>query len=106
MLTRRPDEGVAVLAVDRHGHDDAEQKLFDNGAHEEARYLRLTCGKSPLRSFRNGRLFQGRAEGHPGIDQLLHVTIDKHDVAALAQRERRLGLTLERRDRKSTRLNS
>src|SRR5258706_16162403 len=36
-----------------------------------------------------------RAEGHPGIDELLHVAIDEHDIAALAHGQRGLGLALE-----------
>src|SRR6266436_7603180 len=36
-----------------------------------------------------------RAEGHPGINELLHVAIDEHDVAALAHGQRGLGLALE-----------
>src|SRR6266849_1006799 len=36
-----------------------------------------------------------RAERHPGIDELLHVAIDEHDVAALAHGQRGLGLGLD-----------
>jgi hypothetical protein len=38
MLTRRPGEGVAILAGDLHGHDDGKHWLLDNGAHEHAGY--------------------------------------------------------------------
>ncbi len=57
MLTGRPGEGVAALAVDLHGDDDAEHELFGHGRHEQAGYLRLTCCESPLHRFRNSRLF-------------------------------------------------
>jgi hypothetical protein len=33
VLIGRPDEGVAALAIDLYGHDDAEHKLFNDGAH-------------------------------------------------------------------------
>src|SRR5712671_4538617 len=95
MLIGRPVEGVAILTVDLHGHDDGEHRLLDDGAHEQACYLRLTGCESPLHRLRNGRLWQGPAEGHPCIDELPHVAIDEHDVAALAQDQRGLGLTLE-----------
>jgi hypothetical protein len=95
VLTGRPDEGVAALAVDLHGHADGEYRLMGHRPHEHAGYLRLTCCESPLHRFRKTCLFQGRAEGHPGIDELLHVAIDEHDVAALAHGQRGLGLALE-----------
>src|SRR5215468_10838607 len=63
---------------------------------KQASYLRLTYRERPLHGFWNSRLFEGRSEGNPGIDELLHVAIDEHDVAALSQGERRLGLALER----------
>ena len=39
---------------------------------------------------------QRRAERHRGIGELPHVAIDEHDIPALAQRQRGLGLVLER----------
>ncbi len=94
-LSGRPDEGVAVLAVDLHRHDDAEQQLLAHGPREQAGYLRLTCCESSLGSSWNSRRFQGRAEGDPDIDELPHMAIDEHDVAALAQGQRGFSLALE-----------
>src|SRR5258707_1508618 len=85
MLTGRSDEGIAVLALNLHRHDDGEHKLLNDGAHEKAGYFRLTCRESPLHSFRNRRPWQRLAERHPGIHELLHIAVDEHDVAALAQ---------------------
>src|SRR6266446_10435364 len=85
VLIKRPRDGVTVLAVDLYGHDDAEHELMCHGAHEQAGDLWLTGCQSSLRRLRNGRLFQRRAERNRGIDELPHVAIDEHDVAALAQ---------------------
>src|SRR5215468_11575628 len=90
LLIGRSGEDVAVFAVDLHGHHDAEQKPFEEGAHEQVGYLWLTCCESPLYRFRNlssltHPLGQGRTEGHRGIDELPHVAIDENDVAALAK---------------------
>src|SRR5712675_1322170 len=95
VLIWRPAEHIAALTVDLYGHYDAENKLVDEGGHEQAGYLRLTCCDSSLDIFRNSRLWQGLAEGHPRIDELPHVAIDEHDVAALTQGQRGLGLALE-----------
>src|SRR5258708_383910 len=95
MLILRPPEDVAALAADLYRHDDAEHKLVDDGGHEQAGHLRLTCCEGPLYRFRNNRLWQRLAEGHKGIDELLHVAIDEHDVAALQQRQRGFGLALK-----------
>src|SRR5216684_3194856 len=95
MLILRPPEDVAALAADLYRHGDAEHKLVDDGGHEQAGHLWLTCCEGPLYRFRNNRLWQRLTEGHKGIDELLHVAIDEHDVAALQQRQRSFGLALE-----------
>src|SRR5216684_953535 len=95
MLILRPPEDVAALAADLYRHGDAEHKLVDDGGHEQAGHLRLTCPESHLYEFRDNRLWQRLAEGHKGIDELFHVAIDEHDVAALLQRQRGFGLALE-----------
>src|SRR6516225_5903764 len=95
MLIKRPEERVATLAVDRHGHDDAVHKPFRHRPHEQASDLRLTRGENSLHRFRNSRLWQWPTEGQPGIDEFLHIAIDERDVAALAQGERGLSLALE-----------
>src|SRR5215470_8332186 len=95
MLILRPPEDVAALAVDLYRHSDAIHKLVDDGGHEQAGHLRLTCCEGLLYRFQSNRLWQRLAEGHKGIDELLHVAIDEHDVAALQQRQRGFGLALE-----------
>src|SRR5712675_1238819 len=85
VLIGRSGENVAVLAIDLHGHDDADHRLLDDRAHEQAGYLRLAGCESPLHGFRSSRLWQGPAERHPGVNELLHIAIDEHDVAAFAQ---------------------
>ena len=86
VLILRPPEDIAALAADLYRHGDAEHKLVDDGGHEQAGHLWLTCCEGPLYRFRNNRLWQRLAEWHKGIDELLHVAIDEHDVAALQQR--------------------
>src|SRR5229473_4315094 len=95
VLIWRPGECVAVLAVDLYWHDDGDQKLFGDERPEQAGHFRLTCREDPLHSFRNRRLWQDLAVGHPGIDELLHVAVDEHDGAAPTQGQRGLGLLLE-----------
>src|SRR5258708_26981627 len=95
MLILRPPEDVAALAADLYRHDDAEHKLVDDGGHEQAGHLRLTRCEGPLYRFRNNRLWQGFAEGHKGIDELLQVAIDEHDVAALLECQGGFGLALK-----------
>src|SRR6266446_9460834 len=95
MLILRPPEDIAALAADLYRHGDAEHKLVDDGGHEQAGHLRPTCCEGPLYRFRNNRLWQGFAEGHKGIDELLRVAIDEHDIAALQQRQGGFGPALE-----------
>ncbi len=95
VLILRPPEDVSALAVDLYRHGDAEHKLVDDGGHEQDGHLRLTCCEGHLWSSRNSRLWQRLAEGHKGIDELLHVAIDEHDVAALLQCQRGFSLALE-----------
>src|SRR4029077_16104616 len=90
-----PTDDVAALAVDLYGHKDADQKLADEGHHEQVGHLRLTCFERPRYRFRNDRVWQGVAEGRLGIDELPHVRVDEHDVAAWRKAQRGLGLTLE-----------
>src|SRR5260370_12120524 len=94
-LIWRSRDRVTSLAADLDGHDDARQTLGDEGGHEQVGALRLTCCEGPRYKFRNDRPWQGFAEAHPGIDELLHVAIDEYDVAALTQAERGLSLALE-----------
>src|SRR5258708_13515682 len=65
------------------------------GSPERVAALGLTCRNGPLRCLGSTRLWQRLAEGHRGIDELLHVAIDEHDVAASMQGQRGLGLVLE-----------
>src|SRR5579883_1939823 len=95
MLILRPADDVAGLAADLDRRRDAVHKLIDDGGHEQAGHLRFTCREGPLYWFRSNRPWQRLAEGHKGIDELLHIAIDEHDVAALLPRQRGLGLALE-----------
>src|SRR5215470_11977813 len=76
VLILRPPKDVAALAADLYGHGDAEQEMVDDGSHEYACHLRLTCCEGPLYRFGNNRLWQRLAEGHKCIDELLHVAVD------------------------------
>jgi hypothetical protein len=96
ILIEQPDERITAFAIDPHGHDDGEHKLLAIRPCEQAGYLRLTRCESRIRGFRSGHLFQGRAEGRPGMDELLQVTVNENNAAALKQGQRELGLALER----------
>ena len=91
----RPGERVAALALDLYGYDDSDQELFGDGGHEQVAHLRLTCREDPLYKLRDSRPWQGLSEGHSCMDELLHVAIDQHDIAASTQCQRGLGLVLE-----------
>src|SRR5215813_10483684 len=78
VLILRPAEDVAALAADLYRHSDAEHEMVDDGSHEQAGHLRLTCCEGPLYRFRRNRLWQRLAGRYEGIDELLHVAIDEH----------------------------
>src|SRR5215467_7333396 len=91
----RPGERVAPLALDLYRYDNGDQKLLGDGGHEQVAHLRLTCREDPLCKLRDSRPWQGLAEGHSCMDELLHIAIDQHDIAASTQCQRGLGLVLE-----------
>src|SRR5882762_8278697 len=57
----------------------------------------VTCGLpvAKVLSIGFGTTAFGKGLPYKGIDELLHVAIDEHDVAALLQRQRGFGLALE-----------
>src|SRR6266478_2787022 len=81
----RPGERIPVLAPDLDGHDDGDQKPLGDGSPEQVACLRLTWCKGPLRNFGSTPCWQRLTEEHRSIDELLHVAIDEHDVAAATQ---------------------
>src|SRR5262249_57015547 len=71
------------------------QEPLGDGGPEQVAHWRLTCCEGPLYSFEGPRLWQRLPERHSGIDELLHIAIDEHHVAASPPGKRGLGLTLE-----------
>src|SRR5215831_649949 len=69
----RPGERVAALALDLYGYDYGDQELFGDGGHEQVAHLRLTCHEDLLHNLRDSRPWQGLAERHSCMDELLHV---------------------------------
>src|SRR5260370_2072599 len=64
VLTGRPGEGVAALALDLHGGGDGEKKLFVHGPHPQAGSLPLTCSQRPPHSSPNTLLSSTRSARH------------------------------------------
>jgi len=94
VLILRPPETYRLSPSISTGTVMPNIKLVDDGGHEQDVIAAYLLRRSSL-EFSEQPLWQRLAEGHKGIDELLHVAIDEHDVAALLQRQRGFGLALE-----------